>query len=448
MRGWVYERLWRIKSHLAKPSAAEIMDFLETSQYWLPREMQELRDRKLRELVAHAYEHIPFYRQLLDERGVKPRNIDGLQDLPKLPVMTKDMFRAHWEKLRAGDVPDNEVRVVTTGGTTGIPMRIARDKLSVAWSIACYVRGLAGAGLAFGERRVRLFGGTLGIQRARRFDTVRTWLSGVVHLPAFELGPHNISDYAARIRRSSARFLIGYTSACYMLATLAEAVGEHLSFTAVLPTAELCPQGWADAIARIFSAKVLPYYGCGEVNSLGYSCPDGGIYHTCDEHAVIEVENDTGQAALEGEGAFLITDLDNRAMPVIRYRNGDAGQLAGPGCSCGRTLGRILRLDGRVNDMLVTTTGSRFSGAIAAHSFRLIEHVEAYQVVQRAPGQAIIRIVRGRGYNPAMEEPKVYSVFRKHLGDGAQVAIEYVTSVPKTPAGKARFVISECSNSG
>jgi phenylacetate-coenzyme A ligase PaaK-like adenylate-forming protein len=445
MRGWIYEQLWRARSQRARPGVAEVLKLLETSQYWSALQMQELRDRKLRTLVGHAYETIPFYRRLLDELAVTPRSIEGLRDLPRLPVMTKEMFHTHWPALRARDIPDNQVHVSQTGGTTGIPMRIARDYAGGAWSQGCYVRGFAWAGLTLRDRRVRLFGGSLGIQSGRRFDGFRKWLSGHVFLPAFELGAHNVGEYVARIRRSGARFLIGYASACYSLATLVEAAGERLSFKAVFPTAELCPQAWADIIARVFSAQVLPYYGCGEVYSLGYSCPEGGGYHTCDEHAVIEVESDTGQANFEGDGALLITDLDNRAMPLIRYRNGDAGQIAAPGCPCGRSLGRIVRLDGRVNDMLLTTSGGKFSGVIATHSFRLIDHVESYQVVQRAPGQATVRIVRGPSYDPAVEEPKVYSIFRKHLGEGSQVAIEYVTSIAKTPAGKARFVINECN---
>jgi phenylacetate-CoA ligase len=443
MRGWAYERLWRVKSHWSKPSIAEVLDFLNKSQYWPTPQMRELRDRKLRELVAHAYEQVPFYRRLLDERGVKPSSIEGLCDLTKLPVLTKDMFHGYWQELRARDVPDKSVSIAKTGGTTGVPMRIARDNASGVWGRGCYFRGFSWAGLTLRDRRVRLFGGSLGVQPGRRFQGVRRWASGELFLPAFELGPHNVGDYVSRIRRSGAQFLIGYSSACNSLATLVEAAGESLSFSAVLPTAELCPEAWSASIARVFSARVLPYYGCGEVNSLGFSCPQGGVYHTCDEHAVIEVENESGQATLEGHGAFLITDLDNRAMPLIRYRNGDAGQLGAPGCPCGRTLGRILRLDGRVNDMLVTTTGARFSGALVPHSFRLIDHVESYQVVQRAPGQATIRIVRGFGYDPTVEEPKIYGIFRKHLGANARVAIEYVTSIAKTPAGKARFVINE-----
>jgi len=448
MRGWMYEQGWRLKSMARRPNVAALLDFLELSQFWNAEQIQRLRERKLRELVRHAYEQTPFYRRLLDERGVNPEDIGTLQDLPKLPVMTKEIFRAHWPELRACDVPDRRVSIGRTGGTTGVPMRIARDRPDDAWNIACYVRGLAWTGLTLRERRVRLFGGSLGIQPRRRLDALRKWFSGDVFLPAFELGPHNTHDYVTRIRRSRARFLIGYASACYSLATLVESVNERLSFTAVLPTAELCPQAWADTISRVFSAQVLPYYGCGEVNSIAYSCPaGGGIYHTCDEHVVVEVEKD-GQVALEGEGAFLITDLDNHAMPLIRYHNGDAGQLAGAGCRCGRNLGRITRVDGRVNDMLMTTAGVKFSGVIATHSFRLIDHVESYQVVQRAPGQATIRIVRGAGYEPSIEEPKLHTIFGKHLGEGSQVAIEYVSSIDKTPAGKVRFVINEYIDNG
>jgi phenylacetate-CoA ligase len=246
------------------------------------------------------------------------------------------------------------------------------------------------------------------------------------------------------IQQAGAHFLVGYASACHQLAVFTEKAGLSLRLQAVFTTAELLPDQWAETIGRVFGAKVLPYYGCGEIQSLGYSCPDApGLYHTCDEHAVLEVESAGGEARLEGEGSFLITDLDNRAMPLIRYRNGDAGVLAGPGCACGRTLGRIVRVDGRVNDVLITTAGAAISGAIGAHAFRLIGNVDAFQIVQHRPGQAVIKIVRAPAYDPGKEEPKVRTIFGKHLGEGADIAIEYHSSLPKTPAGKSRFVINE-----
>jgi phenylacetate-CoA ligase len=158
---------------------------------------------------------------------------------------------------------------------------------------------------------------------------------------------------------------------------------------------------------------------------------------------VIEVVTACGWASLGGEGPFLVTDLDNHALPMLRYRNGDAGALASPGCRCGRSLGRITRIDGRVNDVLYTTSGSAISGAIGPHAFKMVEGVEQFQIIQGRPGQVAISIVCLPGYAAAVEEPKIDRIFRQHLGRDAEIAIRYVDWIPRTAAGKARFVINE-----
>lgn len=447
MRGLLYEKIMSAKAALRGRHTFRLLATLRESERWPVDQLDRFRAEKLQRLVNHAYDQVPAYRALMGERGVRPADIRGLADIQRLPVMTKDRLRADPVGYRARDIPDHKVTIGRTGGTTGSPMRIPRDWQTGDWGSACYMRGLAWGGLTLRDKRVRLFGGSLGVEKTRPLDGVRHWLAGEVFLPAFELSPDTVDAYVDRIRRSGARYLIGYASACSLLASLVEQHGLSLTFDAVFPTAELLLAEWGDTIARVFQGKVLPYYGCGELNSLGYACPESSIgttvYHTCDEHAIIEIESTSGETGLEGEGAFLITDLDNFATPILRYRNGDAGHIAPAGCACGRSLGRILRLDGRINDVLVTTTGSRFSGVIATHAFRHVENVETYQIVQRSPGQVLVRIVRGRGYDPAIEEPKVKRIFGEHLGVGFRVDIAYVSDIERTPAGKARFVVNE-----
>jgi phenylacetate-CoA ligase len=307
------------------------------------------------------------------------------------------------------------------------------------------MRGISWGGLGLRQKHVLLTGHSLSSNRPPpRLAGLRSWLIGVVPLSGYDLGsPGIIGKYAKVIRRSGARFLVGYASACYLLATLAQQSGEKITLEAVYPTSELCPPDWAETMNKVFSAKVLPFYGCGEVNSLGHTCPQGGVYHSCDEHAVIEAEDDQGGASLEGEGAFLITDLDNRAVPYIRYRNGDVGRLAGAGCPCGRSLGRIVELHGRVNDMLVTSQGARVSGMVAANAFLAVRRVECFQVVQQRPGQVCVRVVRQDGYDAASAEAHLNSFFRQFLGGDAKVEIEYVESIPLPKSGKRRFVINE-----
>jgi phenylacetate-CoA ligase len=416
---------------------------LAESERWDRHRLDALRDEKLMRVVERAYHASPHYRRMMDESGVRPGDIRGIVDLPKLPVLTKDVVRKYGEALRfRGDVP---VELGTTGGSTGNPLKVVRDRAGSVWQRGCYWRGLGWGGLRLGEPYAQLFGGTLGVAQARRLERVKSWFAGKRFLPAFELGPHNAQAYLARIAASGARFLIGYTSALHLLACHAERRGTALRLTSVFPTAEPLLPGWREKIAAAFGAAVLPYYGCGEVQSLGYSCPSvPDVYHTCDEHSVIEVETQDG-AALVGQGPFLVSDLDNHAFPMLRYRNGDAGVLGLPGCPCGRTLGRIERIDGRINDVLYATSGNAVSGAIGPHAFKMIEGIEQFQIVQRRQGHVCIRMVRLPTYAPAVEEAKLDEIFRHHLGRDAEIELEYVESIPRTAAGKARFIISEIS---
>lgn len=443
LRASLYRLHWEARSRAGGFGLMQALRFLQESERWERKRIDELRDRKLAALVEQAYARSPHYRRMMDERGVRPADVRGLADLPRLPVLTREILRQHAGALRLrGDAP---VETTATGGTTGSPIRVVRDRAGSVWQRGSYWRGFGWGGLRLGDAFVQLFGGTLGVSRPRRLDRAKSWFSGKHFLPAFELGPQNAAAYLEAIRASGARFLVGYTSAVYLLACHAERSGARIRLEAVFPTAEPLLDGWRATIARAFGAAVLPYYGCGEIQSLGYSCPEAEdpVYHTCDEHSAIEVETRDGGASLVGEGPFLVTDLDNQALPMLRYRNGDAGALAPPGCRCGRSLGRILRIDGRVNDVLYKSSGDAISGAIGPHAFKMVEGVEQFQIVQSRPGQVRLDIVRLPGYDPAAEEPKIDGIFRQHLGGDAEIDIRYVDSIPRTPAGKVRFIINE-----
>ncbi len=443
IRASLYRLHWEARSRGAGLGLTQALRFLAESERWERRRLDELRDAKLVRLVEHAYSASPRYRLLMDEHGVRPADIRGLADLPRLPVLTKDELRANLAGLRIrGDAP---VETGVTGGTTGNPIKVVRDRAGSVWQRACYWRGLGWGGLRLGDPFVQIFGGTLGVTARRPLDRLKSWFAGKTFLPAFELGPHNAGQYLDAVRASGARSLVGYGSAIYLLACHVERGGMPLRLDAVFPTAELLLDGWRQTIGRVFGAAVLPYYGSGEVQSLGYSCPEAGepAYHTCDEHSVIEVELPGGQSGLSGEGPFLITDLDNHALPLLRYRNGDAGAVAPAGCRCGRSLGLITRIDGRVNDLLYTTAGNPVSGVIGTHAFRMVGGVEQFQIVQRQAGQVTIRIVRTADYRPEVEEQKLDRIFRQHLGQDASIEIAYVDAISRTAAGKARFVINE-----
>lgn len=416
---------------------------LAKSEHWSREEMESYRDGKLRRLIAHSYENVGYYRQVMDREKLKPTDIQRASDLAKLPVLTRDIVKKYQSELTSSTISQMAVSWSKTGGTTGEPMQIRRNKEGSAWANMCHERGLRWGGLEPEERRVSLFGGSLGMAVARA--SIVKPLSNVMRrdlfLPAFELRADTAGLFFDRIRRSKCRFLIGYTSAIYRLARLAKEREEDICFSAVFPTAELLLPEWEEVIQKVFKCAIVPYYGCGEINALGYYRREPR-YSVPDEHVIIEVMLRDGSAALSGDGRFILTDLDNYAMPLIRYMNGDAGKVSV--CSDGQSpFTRIERLDGRFNSFLMTDSGDLISGAMGPHIFRLFPAVNNYQIVQEDPMTIVIRIVPKEEFSEN-DKQSLIGLFGKHLGSRMKIIIETVQSIAVPPSGKSVFVINRC----
>lgn len=414
---------------------------LSMAEGWSRQQMEKFRNKKLQALIRHCYDNVPYYRRIMEESQLLPADVQTAQDLSKLPILTKEHIRAHRNDLMAKNIQQMKISWSKTGGTTGEPMQVCKNEECGAWASMCYERGLRWGGLTVDQTRILLYGGTLGIDKQRIAARIGLIFRRNVFIPAFELRRDTAPHFFDKIRRSHCRFLLGYASSIYRLAVLAEEMNEDVTFDAVFPTAELLMPDWEDVIRRVLKCKILPYYGCGEVYSLGYQKPGSSDYYIPDEHVVIEVMKGNGSTELLGEGSFLITDLDNYAMPIIRYGNGDAGKIAaadgqGP-------FSRIERLDGRYNSFLMTDKGELISGVIGTHVFRHFPAVQIYRVIQEDPLRLVIKIVPRSDFTTA-DEKLIASLFSKYLGTSMKITIEKVPDIPVPPSGKSVFVVNHC----
>jgi phenylacetate-CoA ligase len=415
---------------------------LSQSEHWSKEELQIYRDGKLRRLIAHCYQNVRYYRDVMDREKITPEDIQSAADLVKLPLLTKETVRMHRNELLASNIKQMAVSWSKTGGTTGEPMQICRNVECSAWESMCYERGLRWGGVGPETPIIKLFGGSLGIEKESLIKKLGTQIRGDLFLPAFELRADTAPTFFSRIRRSKYRFLRGYASAIYRLARLAEEMGETIQFDAVFPTAELLLPDWEDTIRKVFACHVLPYYGSGEVRSLGYYRPDSSGYFIPEEHVIMEILQRNGSVQLSGDGGFVITDLDNYAMPIIRYVNGDAGKVC-DSCDSVLPVSRIERLDGRYNSLLMTDTGDLISGAIGPHIFRHVPSVRTYRIIQETPLDIIINVVPESSYS-TKDENLIVDLFARHLGSKTKIVIQRVPHIEIPPSGKSVFVINKC----
>ena len=415
---------------------------LKASAAWSREQLENYRNNKLRRLIAYCYENVPYYRSVMENRQVRPEEIKCAEDLARLPVLTKDVIRSHTNQLLAKNVSDMAVTWARTGGTTGERIQVCRSGECSAWSSMCMERGLKWGGKNVDEPMIQLFGGTLGIDKVSLANQIGRTFRGDLFIPAYEVRADNAMSYFGKIRRSKCRFIIGYPSVIHRLATLARELDQDIKFAVAFPTAELLLPEWEETIRKTFKCSVLPYYGCGEVNSLGFSAPGTSGYLIPEEHALIEVMQGDGITQLYGEGKFLVTDLDNYAMPIIRYANGDAGKICGPNGQF--PFSRIERLDGRCNSLLITDKGDLISGVIGVSVFRFTSSVKSYRIIQEEPLQISIKIVPKADDVSADDKRLILGLFKKYLGNKMSISIEKVPDLPAPPSGKSVFVVNHC----
>ncbi len=158
------------------------------------------------------------------------------------------------------------------------------------------------------------------------------------------------------------------------------------------------------------------------------------------EGLYLEIEGPSGPAALGEMGSILVTDLLNRAMPLVRYRIGDLGAWAAGACPCGRGLPRLARVAGRVTDFLVGCDGRLVSGVyLATYVVAGRPSLGQVQVRQDRAGAALWRLKPGRGFRPAEDLEYLRRASQRFLGERAVIESEVVDDLPAEPSGKFLF---------
>jgi phenylacetate-CoA ligase len=445
MQNLPYLTLRQIWWALTDYPARSVTQFLADSQWWSRQKLEAYQDLKLQQLIQHCYENVPYYQQLMDERSLRPRDFQSVVDLHKLPILTKSDLRKNWHKLRAKNIPDKDVSINVTGGSTGEPLKIAKQISASCWETMATERGFSWAGLMPGMRRIILMGGTLGGFKDSWQTPLKNMLSGIITLPAYDLGEHNIDEYADAVRKSRAHFLIGYPSSVYDLARRLLERGNTLPLRGVLTSAERLYPEWSEVVREAMKCEVYQYYGCAECNSMAYQCQEGESYHITEEHVILEVRTESGSICSSGSGEVVLTNLDNQAMPLLRYLNGDYVTIDDDLCSCGRSLKLISQLEGRSRDFLFRSNGDRVSGGISTYVMRHVDAVSEFQVRQESLTRIRVLVVPAKELC-STDRTYIRDAFRHYLGDGIDIAIDEVQAIARTKARKRQIVVNEMLN--
>ena len=318
-------------------------------------EIKKLQSEKLVKQVKHVYENQPYYRKLMDEKGVKPEDIKGIEDLYKLPFIEKsDLRECYPDGMRAMPLADC-VRIQSTSGTTGKRVIAYYTQHDIDLWEDCCARAIVAAG-ADREDVVQvsygygLFTGGPGLNGGSH-------KVGCLTLP---MSSGNTERQLQFMLDMNATVLCCTPSyAAYLGESLKEMgkTAEDIPLKAGIFGAEPWTQEMRESIEKTLGIKAYDIYGLTEISGPGVSfeCSEQGGMHICEDHFLAEIINpETGEVLPEGtKGELVFTCLDKEAFPVLRYRTRDICVLSRKPCSCGRTHIRMAKPMGRSDDMMI-----------------------------------------------------------------------------------------------
>lgn len=415
---------------------------------WLPSEELEARAlRKLRDVLAHAAAHVPYYHDLFRDRNVHPEEIRRLTDLESVPITTKAALRANFPaRTVADDLPSRRFEKGLTSGSTGAPFQFYRDRAADDIRHASYRFFLDWAGAALSDTRVVVAYPAAGQVDAGVRKVARRLLLGeqTILLSGVDL---TAATLRARIHRLPGRrryFIQAYPSyAARLAAALLEEGLELATYpSVVIAMSETLTAVDADTIARGFRCQVVNHYSTWEVLHLAQSCPDNpGLLHVNSERAIVRVVRDDGTDADPGDrGRVLVTDLSNMVMPFINYDVGDWA-VAGSRCPCGRGFPTLRELEGRVGEVIRAPDGRTIApGALTRRlTHQVVGYVWEYQAVQTARDAVVLRVVPSPAFSSGLAGALEKSL-QDLLGPSVHVTIEMVDEIPLEASGK-RLII-------
>ncbi|WP_051366744.1 phenylacetate--CoA ligase family protein [Hamadaea tsunoensis] len=339
--------------------------------------LRELQTGRLRAMLTHVAAAVPAYRGRVGDPG------DPWAALAALPTVAKADLRAGFADHCDDGIDPDRCRSVQTSGTTGEPLRIVHDFEHLAHAYALGMVRTHDHGLPL-DRRV-LYPFHSALDRWFEYTAPAYGLSRIAEFGAVGDEAYWV-DVVDRVRGYRPQAIVGHATRCLELADLLTAHGGR-GFPApgiVSTWGERLTPAAAERLAAFFEAPVRDSYGMGEVGTIAAQCARGA-YHIEGERLWVEVLDEAGAPVPGGGiGEIVVTNLINRAQPLLRYRTGDLGALSAEPCACGRPH-RALRLVAGREPGRLRLAGGILLGVRALALPLLAVPLARYQIIQRRP---------------------------------------------------------------
>jgi phenylacetate-CoA ligase len=388
--------------------------------------------RRLQEIIARAYDSVPFYRA----RGAAP-TIRSLDQLTQLPLLSKEDVRRAGRELISSD--RRRLIEIHTGGSTGTPLTVYCDRPTLQRNYAFFERLKEWAGVGSGARTATFAGRTIAPADERSTFWRHNYAMRTLLLSSYHLSAQTAPSYVEALRQFQPALIDSYPSSLELIARYVLETGRAgIRPKGIITSSETLFPSTRQLFERAFGCKVFDQYGSAEMVAFVAQC-EHGTYHVNPEFGVVELLRNGTPVGPGETGEVVATGFINHVMPLIRYRLGDTATWADDRCTCGRAFPALARIEGRVDDVVITPEGRRVGRLDPI--FKSVTGIVESRIVQDERDHLVIEAVTV-GRLTAAQESTLRDELARRLGASMRVDFHYVSSIPRTIRGKRRSVVS------
>jgi phenylacetate-CoA ligase len=403
--------------------------FLKKSEKWSIHQLEQYQFEKAKELITWAYEKSPFYKTLFDKNGLTPSSFRSLEDLKKFPIITKQDLIDHNDEILIKD-GFNKLIFSETSGSSGQVLTFYRNKEWDAAHRSAMFRGYSWYGVKPWDRNGYFWGYNIDPKKRK---IVKFYDFLLNRFRIFSYKEKDILKFAKKLEKAD--YLEGYSSMIYEVAKIINEKGlsnkYHLKM--IKGTAEKIYPKYQEASIKAFGKKIISEYGSAEAGIIAFECPEGGNMHITMENLIVEEIN----------GEAVITNLESKSFPLIRYKLNDYIQIdRTTKCPCGRQHYIISEILGRVGKPIY---GKKeiYPSLTLYYIFKNIalnHHVNlTYQGIQTEKGKLQINIEQ---IISDYERSLIDHEIKKYFGDDIEYSIQD-GQLRRTQTAKLKEFISE-----
>ena len=419
----------------------EIARYLELDR----EEMARRQWARLRATIEHAHESIPFYKKRFRDAGVSPADITGPEDLLRIPLLTRADLRNHLEDLVDPRCSRSELVETRTGATTEAPVRFLLDRHCYSARTAESLYFYRWFGHEPGDKIAYLWGAE------QDFSVTLTWKDRFkqilgqpsLGLQSTYLNEQIMHEHYSKLSSFRPKMLQGFSTALYLFSLFLEANNLRLPPMAVNVSAEHLYPHQRDKIEAVFGTKVFNWYGARDLGHVATECRLHHGLHLNTHGLYTEAIDERGGHVYDRPAQLVFTDLNNKAMPLIRYQIGDIGSLSQRRCPCGSELPMLEELGGRYASAFKKKDGTYVPNTVFPfHVLSDPNKIEQLQIIQKEYDLFHLNIVRGKDFCEAdLDELEEHLCGFMH--DRLRFETSFVNNIAPEKSGKVLFSKSE-----